>query len=194
MSPAQFAALYISYYSLVLAVARRFVGQHKAEDVCHEVFLEAMSRGNPVLLAGMVDWQRRAWLVQRAEWRSQDVVLRDRATSRQGSQDEFDTLLGREGAPDDAASADERRQLVLDAVASLTRRQRLAVELRWFGGLTEREVAEHLGATKAAVRSAVYRACNRLRSRLRDLAPPLATPSAPSVGPVALVVGKEMIS
>ena len=55
---------------------------------------------------------------------------------------------------------------VLDAVASLPYRQRAVVVLRYWSGLTEREIAEALGCRPGTVKSLAHRALNALRKEL----------------------------
>lgn len=65
-------------------------------------------------------------------------------------------------APHDE-DAVERRLLVHDALARLTRGQRTVLVLRYFDDLTERETAEVLGVTVGTVKSQASAALRRLR-------------------------------
>ena len=57
----------------------------------------------------------------------------------------------------------ERRLVVRDALARLTRRQRTVIVLRYFDDLTERETAEVMGVTIGTVKSQASAALRRLR-------------------------------
>jgi RNA polymerase sigma-70 factor (sigma-E family) len=57
----------------------------------------------------------------------------------------------------------ERRLLVQDALAQLTRRQRAVIVLRYFDDLTERETAEVMGVAVGTVKSQASAALRRLR-------------------------------
>jgi RNA polymerase sigma-70 factor (sigma-E family) len=59
----------------------------------------------------------------------------------------------------------ERRLLVHDALARLTRRQRAVLVLRYFDDLTERATAEVLGVTVGTVKSQTAAALRRLRQQ-----------------------------
>jgi RNA polymerase sigma-70 factor (sigma-E family) len=63
------------------------------------------------------------------------------------------------------------RHVVLDALASLPRRQRAVVVLRYYDDLTERETAEILGVSMGTVKSQAHDALRSLREHqeLRDL-------------------------
>lgn len=70
----------------------------------------------------------------------------------------------------DPLEADERAVRVRRALDALPERQRAAVVLHRYEGLSHREVAEALGATEKAVESLIVRAYAKLRRELADLA------------------------
>jgi RNA polymerase sigma factor (sigma-70 family) len=57
----------------------------------------------------------------------------------------------------------ERSRLIWSALQSLNERERLAVYLRYFLGLPERELAEYLGVPPGTVKSRLHRALEHLR-------------------------------
>jgi RNA polymerase sigma factor (sigma-70 family) len=57
-------------------------------------------------------------------------------------------------------------ELLLDAVAQLPHRQRAAIVLRYWAGLTDDEIAATLGGRPATVRSLVHRGLQRLRKEI----------------------------
>ncbi|MEV0675588.1 SigE family RNA polymerase sigma factor [Actinosynnema sp. NPDC050436] len=61
--------------------------------------------------------------------------------------------------------ADERaeRDAMIRRLAGLPRKQRAAVVLRYYAGLSDREIAAQLGCRETTVRSQVHRALNALR-------------------------------
>lgn len=86
-------------------------------------------------------------------------------------------VLLTEDAPEPAAEpapdpleADERAARVRRALDTLPERQRAAVVLHRYEGLSHREVAEAMDATQKAVESLLVRAYARLRRELADLA------------------------
>ncbi|UUW89128.1 RNA polymerase sigma factor [Pimelobacter simplex] len=74
-------------------------------------------------------------------------------------------------AADEPVLADSRRQLVLDALQRLPRRQREVLALRYYLELSEAEIAETLGISRGAVKSHASRGSAALRPLLeaRDL-------------------------
>ncbi|QIK75341.1 SigE family RNA polymerase sigma factor [Nocardioides piscis] len=64
----------------------------------------------------------------------------------------------------------ERRMLLLDALRRLTERQRAVLVLRYFGDLSEAEIAHALGVSTGTVKSTAHLALRRLR----ELAPELS--------------------
>ena len=72
--------------------------------------------------------------------------------------------------PDGASAAEtlELRDELVRALALLTGRQRRVVVLRYFVGLSEREVAEDLGVRQGTVKSHASRGLRRLRAAMHD--------------------------
>jgi RNA polymerase sigma-70 factor (ECF subfamily) len=64
---------------------------------------------------------------------------------------------------DDTVIDRERARLIWSALQSLNERERLAVYLRYFLNLPERELAEYLGVAPGTVKSRLHRALEHLR-------------------------------
>lgn len=71
-------------------------------------------------------------------------------------------------SPEDVAVAHERRRQLLDAVSTLSTRDREVVALRYFLGLTEAETAEVLDCPTGTVKSRLSRALTRLRVEMGE--------------------------
>lgn len=71
--------------------------------------------------------------------------------------------------PSAAAEIDERRRLVLAAVSRLPADQRQTVELAYFGGLSQSEIAETLGQPLGTVKTRARLALQKLREALGTL-------------------------
>jgi len=69
---------------------------------------------------------------------------------------------------DEAALTSERRTRVLAALQDLPDRQREVMALRYYGGLSEAEIAEVLGISRGAVKSHASRGASALRDALTD--------------------------
>ena len=71
-----------------------------------------------------------------------------------------------EAEPLDWLLADERQQLVRDAVERLNRRDAEILLLKYTEGWSYRQLAEHLGVSQSAVEARLHRARGRLRGQL----------------------------
>jgi len=70
---------------------------------------------------------------------------------------------------DEHALVAERRAAVLDAMQSLSARQREVLALRYYLDLSEAEIARTLGISQGAVKSHASRGVAALRERMEDL-------------------------
>ena len=138
-----------------------------AKDVVQEVLIRVnghwpkigqMDRPEPYVRKMVVNeylsWRRRSWRLIPSGMASE--------------------LTGRP-SPDPADRYIER-QVLLAELAKLTRRQRSALVLRYYEGLSYAEVADVMGCTQSTVRGLVFKALAALRIQLDQ---PLAT-AAPS--------------
>lgn len=80
------------------------------------------------------------------------------------------------GAPDHAFEEEQRRQTVRAAVAELPERQRSALLLCQFNGMSNQQVADILQISVAAVESLLGRARRTLKKQLVQLMPSLEDP------------------
>jgi RNA polymerase sigma-70 factor (ECF subfamily) len=137
----------------------------EAEDLAQDTFVKVYDQARRYRPAGRF----RSWLLRIAGNRARSA-LRRRKILRWVS---FDRTSHDRAAPgDDPGRSLERRETaerVRDAVAELPERQRAAVVLKRFQGLSYREIAEVLDTTEAAVESLLQRASATLRQRLGPL-------------------------
>jgi RNA polymerase sigma factor (sigma-70 family) len=70
---------------------------------------------------------------------------------------------------DDPAAAVAARRDVLEALAALPERQREVLVLRYYGDLSEAEIAEALGISRGSVKSYASRGADALRPILENL-------------------------
>ena len=154
------AALSARHLDAVFACACRILGDRaEAEDVAQETFVR--------LLRKAADWQPggpalRSWLLRVA---TNLCIDRRRSRTRLVPMpDDIEDLPAREGArlDDDLAI----RRAVRRAMDGLPRRQRAALVLVHFHGLSGREAAGTLGTSEEALESLLSRARRRLRQEL----------------------------
>lgn len=154
---AALGAIYARHAPRLLALVRHIVGDRaEAEDVLHDIFLEAWRR------AGDYSSERgsvAAWLAVRARSRALD---RRRAPLRRGV-----TLASSvsEAEPSDAEPpsgtnlAEQAR--LRAALSSMAAEERQVIVLGYFAGLSSREIAEEaripVGTVKSRVRSALIK-------------------------------------
>jgi RNA polymerase sigma-70 factor (ECF subfamily) len=161
---AALARLYDRYAGSMLALARRIVGRGpEAEDVIHDVFLEAWRH------AADYDATRgsvKSWLLLRTRSRSLDVQKSARVSKQAGGLD--DNWLTELSAPgvDGAASADQQR--IRKVLVALPPEQREVLLLGYFEGLSSSEMAERIGVPIGTVKSRVAAALSALRGALSD--------------------------
>lgn len=110
-----------------------------------------------------------AWLTTIARSRALDR-LRARGRIREETVEVLpEPEAGGAGDPSAAAEIEERRRLVTAAVALLPPEQRQTVELAYFGGLSQSEIAETLGQPLGTVKTRARLALQKLRESLGTL-------------------------
>jgi RNA polymerase sigma-70 factor, ECF subfamily len=162
-----FEKLYERVSPQVLGVALRVLRDRSlAEEVTQEVLVEVWRK------AARFDPERGSgsgWITTLAHRRAVD-----RVRSEQASRDRDDRVSRRDEARAFDEVADEV-QIRLDhwqvrrALATLTERQREAIELAYFGGHTYRDVARVLGIPEGTAKSRLRDGLLRLRAALEDL-------------------------
>ena len=152
---AALADFYDQYAGLVNGLALRILRDvSEAEDVVQEVFLQAWRQ------AERYDPRRgsaEAWLCTMARTRALDR-LRKRTSRREEPEQE------KPGAS--PAPRNEEALAVRKALDGLSADQRRAVELAYYGGLTQSEIAEALGEPLGTIKTRIRTAMMRLREAL----------------------------
>lgn len=162
---AAFSELYRRYATSAYGLASRILGdQTMAEEALQEVFLSVWRR------AGAFDPARgsvRSWLFAQIHHRAVDVVRREEAERRRSR-----STIEPEAAEDDVDEVIEegwltaRREHVKRALTTLSTEQRQMIELAYYGGLTQSEVAAATGVPLGTVKSRTLAAMRRLRQVL----------------------------
>ena len=164
-------ALYTRYGGLVYTLVRRIVGDPElAREVLQDTFLRSWDgRETYDQERGRVPW----WLMGIARNRAVDLL---RSRSHQARLREQERLTSGEAAGHtvdaDAADAVGLRHLVANALRELTSVQRRAIELAYYGGFTQSEIARELDEPLGTVKSRTREAMDRLRQLLAPLVEP----------------------
>jgi RNA polymerase sigma-70 factor (ECF subfamily) len=165
-----FEALYDRYADLVFSVALRVVGdRHVAEDVMQDVYLQLWRRPEQFDAAR---GSFRTWLLSVARNRSIDELraaarrLRRTAPASRAGEEEAIEDTDRRGDPAAASVFADERAAVRAALAAIPDEQRIAIELGYFGGLTQQEIAERLGQPLGTVKTRIRLGMQKLRATL----------------------------
>jgi RNA polymerase sigma-70 factor (ECF subfamily) len=167
--------LYERYKTMAFGIARRITADDVlAEDVVQEAFLGAWRNADRYVAGkGSV----RTWLLSIVHHRAIDAVRRRRPTTDLPADDDGSLTPAPLTMPDVWGEVSGRldREVVLAAVATLSDAQREAVELAYFGGLTQVEIADRTGVPLGTVKSRVRLGLLALRRALEGHAPEGAT-------------------
>lgn len=158
------AELYDRYarpvYSLAFHVLRE---QRAAEDVVQDVFLSFWNRPFTYVDARGTFGP---WILRVTRNRSIDV-LRKRSRERSPGDDEYASLfeeriIDPEPEPGDQVWTQAVAQQVRTAMLELNEAQRQVIELAYFYGMTQSEMADHLGIPLGTIKTRVRTALRRL--------------------------------
>ena len=160
------AELYDRYGRLAYAVALRVLGDPgRAEDAVQEAFLKIWNH------AASFDGRRgslRTWLLTSVRNRSIDYLRGRGAHERQEL--ELQPALLEVGARSDPwreVSLSLERSAVREAMSNLPAEQRQAVELAYFGGYSQREIADMTSVPLSTVKGRMRLALEKLSSYLQ---------------------------
>jgi RNA polymerase sigma-70 factor (ECF subfamily) len=177
--------LYDRYQAVMYGLATRITTDVAlAQDAVQEAFLGAW-RNAGAYAAGRASV--RTWLLSITHHRAIDLLRRRRATTtlpdaEQAAGERFSVP---DVWPEVARALDA--EAVRGAIARLSREQREAIEMAYFGGLTQAEIADRTGAPLGTVKSRVRLGLLQLRRQLTEL-----EPSADEVSVAAeIAVGSE---
>jgi len=161
------AELYDRFAPLLLGLAARILGPGaEAEDVVQEAFLQVwnQARGYDPGRASVS-----TWLVLIARSRAIDR-LRSRRSSERLAVAVAAQTAARHTSPRglETVSFRERRERVRHELEALPAEQRQVLELAFYGGLTQTEIAAQTGIPLGTVKTRTLLAMRKLRKALRD--------------------------
>jgi len=146
---------------LLRYLVRLLGNEEDAQDACQDALL----RAHRAFARLAPDSNARAWLYRIATNCARTNARR--RGRRQGPTVDVD-VDGLPAAGGRSAEQDEELRAVTRAVQALPPRQRAALMLRQFQGLTYAEIALSLGGSEAGARANVYQALKKLRAALGD--------------------------
>jgi RNA polymerase sigma-70 factor, ECF subfamily len=164
-----FRQLYARHSAMLFSLALKILSDRsEAEDVLQETFVQIWKttssfddgRGKPL-----------GWFIMLARSRAIDRLrsrkTRNRLTesaAQDGSQTSPTTT------PSDEAAASEAQRAVRSALGTLPAEQRVPIEMAYFGGLTQFEIAQQLGQPLGTVKTRMRSGIMRLREQLGSAA------------------------
>jgi RNA polymerase sigma-70 factor, ECF subfamily len=172
--PARFEAFVRSYQNMVFTVAARLLGNHaEAQDIAQEVFLKAYQRFDTLADSPTAG----GWLKTvatnlclnhlsryRKRWRFFSDMLPEE--DEEGPREDFSARIAAPDHRDEDEAADDRRQLLEAALASLPAKQRVPLVLFHFDELPYEEIALRLKISLSKVKTDIARGRETLRKKL----------------------------
>jgi RNA polymerase sigma-70 factor (ECF subfamily) len=161
-----FASFYDQYSGLLFSIAVKVLNDTKeAEDVLQEVFMQIWNKAdayNPLL------GKPASWAVTLTRNKAIDRI---RASQRRSKLMEQATVEANV-SPDLSPSANEKlhgkenAEMIRSVVAALPPDQRRAIELAFFTGLTQDEIAKNLQEPLGTIKARIRRGMLKLREKL----------------------------
>jgi RNA polymerase sigma-70 factor (ECF subfamily) len=157
------AELYDRFGRVAYGLARRILRDDAlAEDAVQEGFLAAW-RSAPRFVPERA--KASTWLLTLVHRRAVDLVRREERR-RTDMLDERAEIA--EASSDEAVWLRYERERVQTALAHLPDQQREAIELAYYGGFTQTELAERLGQPLGTIKSRMFTGLSRLRELLTE--------------------------
>jgi RNA polymerase sigma factor (sigma-70 family) len=161
------AELYDRFGRLAYGVALRVLRDEKlAEDAVQEGFLAAWRTADRFMPERA---RASTWVLTLVHRRAVDLVRREERRRAESLPDDVGHA-STESAEDDAWLRFERER-VQSALKRLPDQQREALELAYYGGFTQSELAERLGQPVGTIKSRMFAGLTRLRELLGEPGP-----------------------
>jgi RNA polymerase sigma factor (sigma-70 family) len=157
------AELYDRFGRVAYGLARRILRDDSlAEDAVQEAFLAAW-RSAPRFVPERA--KASTWLLTLVHRRAVDLVRRE---ERRRAESLAEDVESAGGATDEAVWLRFERERVQDALKRLPDQQREALELAYYGGFTQSELADRLGQPVGTIKSRMFTGLSRLRDLLAE--------------------------
>jgi RNA polymerase sigma factor (sigma-70 family) len=155
--------LYDRYGRVAFALARRILRDTTlAEDAVQEAFLAVWRTAGRYVPERS---QARTWVLTIVHRRAVDLVRRE---ERRRTEILEEPVEEGTAEPSEAAWLALERDRIRNALARLPDQQREALELAYFGGFTQSQLAERLGEPLGTIKSRMFNGLARLRELLDD--------------------------
>jgi RNA polymerase sigma-70 factor (ECF subfamily) len=162
-----FEELYTRYANILYATAMKFLKQDAdAQDVVQDVFIQIWDKAN---LYDPAKGKPLTWALTLTRNRSIDRIRAIQRRSRLRDDFEKETVMDESAGLREALSgvdASEKGQILRDAVGQLSAEQRRVIELAFFRGLTQSEIAEKLGQPLGTIKARARRGLMKLKDIL----------------------------
>ena len=166
---AAFEELYTRYSNILYATAMKFLKEDAdAQDVVQDVFIQIWDKAK---LYDPAKGKPLTWALTMTRNRSIDRIRAIQRRTRLRDDFEKETVADESTGIREALSgvdASERTQILRDAVARLSPEQRKVIDLAFFGGLTQSEIADRLGEPLGTVKARARRGLMKLKEHLGE--------------------------
>ena len=164
---AAFEELYDRYSNILYATAMKFLKEDAdAQDVVQDVFIQIWDKAK---LYDPAKGKPLTWALTLTRNRSIDRIRAIQRRTRLRDDFEKETVADESAGIREALSgvdAGEKSQILRDAVGQLSPQQRRVIELAFFRGLTQSEVAGELGEPLGTVKARARRGLMKLKEIL----------------------------
>ena len=166
---AAFEQLYTRYSNILYATAMKFLKEDAdAQDVVQDVFIQIWDKAK---LYDPAKGKPLTWALTMTRNRSIDRIRAIQRRTRLRDDFEKETVADESTGIREALSgvdASERTQILRDAVGRLSPEQRKVIDLAFFGGLTQSEIADRLGEPLGTVKARARRGLMKLKEHLGE--------------------------
>jgi RNA polymerase sigma factor (sigma-70 family) len=160
------AELYDRYgraaYGLALRILR---DEDLAQDAVQEAFLAVWRSAGRFLPERA---KASTWILTLVHRRAVDLVRREERRRAEPLDETFEAVAG---STEESAWLRFERERVQAALRQLSDQQREALELAYYGGFTQSELAERLGLPLGTIKSRMFAGLSRLRDLLAEASP-----------------------
>lgn len=147
-------------YSLVYKILN---DEKETEDVLQEGFAQIWKK------AGTYDGARSSaftWAVMIMRNKAIDHIRSRQRQNRLVEEATIESSIGEDATEDDSVNLNEKRSIVRAALEKIPNDQRQAINLAFFSGLTQMQIAEKLGEPLGTVKARIRRGLLKLRESL----------------------------